>query len=121
MFADLVEVSEALCNTTTVYCAQKSQVESCGIPPFAKNAKDGAPVVVLHPRKPQVPPLRYAPVGMTLQVGGWKFGTQTEVSSRPERSAVERPAVSYKGLRERCSAPSSQLYYIPLEPDPVSG
>jgi hypothetical protein len=24
------------------------QVESCGIPPFAKNAKDGAPLVLLQ-------------------------------------------------------------------------
>jgi hypothetical protein len=28
------------------------QVESCGIPPFAKNAKDGAPIILLQPDIP---------------------------------------------------------------------
>ena len=62
----------------------------------------------------QIPPLRFAPVGMThlfglgceylnicLGLGWWCLNsclgldvdTQTEVSSRPERSVVEGPAV----------------------------
>jgi hypothetical protein len=43
--------------------------------------------------EPQVPPLRYAPVGMTILFGYQDPGTQTNLSSRPERSAVEGPAV----------------------------
>jgi hypothetical protein len=38
--------------------------------------------------KPQISPLRYAPVEMT------NFFVQEELSSRPERSGVERSAVS---------------------------
>jgi hypothetical protein len=44
--------------------------------------------------KPQVPPLRFAPVGMTILFGYQHPGTQTNLSSRPERSVVEGPAVS---------------------------
>src|SRR5580658_9918461 len=44
--------------------------------------------------KPQVPPLRCAPVGMTILCGYQHPGTQTNLSSRPERSVVEGPAVS---------------------------
>jgi hypothetical protein len=45
-------------------------------------------------KKPQVPPLRYAPVGMTNWFECQDAGIQTELSSRPERSAVEGPAVA---------------------------
>ena len=53
----------------------------------------------LSGKKPQVPPLRFAPVGMTillcpLQLQGEILALATELSSRPERSAVEGPAVS---------------------------
>ena len=56
--------------------------------------------------KQQVPPLRYAPVGMTillqgnsLQIGGgMAVNGAKELSSRPERSAVEGPAVSLSVL-----------------------
>src|SRR5580692_10736424 len=46
----------------------------------------------------QVPPLRYAPVGMTILLHGQVLLTEAlagtaELSSRPERSAVEGPAV----------------------------
>ena len=46
--------------------------------------------------KPQVPPLRYAPVGMTMLRVVSKDGScsVTKLSSRPERSVVEGPAVS---------------------------
>ena len=48
--------------------------------------------------KPQVPPLRFAPVGMTILLRGKVLRAEalagkTELSSRPERSAVEGPAV----------------------------
>ena len=50
-------------------------------------------------RKPQVPPLRYAPVGMTIllekrgfvpstDAGGERFAPQTKLSSRPERTRI---------------------------------
>jgi hypothetical protein len=42
--------------------------------------------------KQQVPPLRYAPVGMTIHLKA--INAQTELSSRPERSVVEGPAVA---------------------------
>jgi hypothetical protein len=45
-------------------------------------------------KKPQVPPLRYAPVGMTNWFECQDAGIQTELSSRPERSVVEGPAVA---------------------------
>src|ERR1700677_707486 len=40
----------------------------------------------------QVPPLRYAPVGMTILLE-YEISPQTNLSSRPERSVVEGPAV----------------------------
>jgi hypothetical protein len=46
-------------------------------------------------KKPQVPPLRYAPVGMTILFGYQHPSAQTNLSSRPERSVVEGPAVSF--------------------------
>jgi hypothetical protein len=50
-------------------------------------------------KKPQVPPLRCAPVGMTILLRGQLqfrsiLPASKELSSRPERSAVEGPAVS---------------------------
>jgi hypothetical protein len=52
----------------------------------------------------QVPPLRYAPVGMTIllremaprAVRQLHVNGPTELSSRPERSAVEGPAVLFR-------------------------
>ena len=41
-----------------------------------------------------VAPLRYAPVGMTILFGNAMRCFQDELSSRPERSVVEGPAVS---------------------------
>src|ERR1700677_1998433 len=43
----------------------------------------------------QVPPLRYAPVGMTHLFGYQHSSAQTNLSSRPERSVVEGPAVAF--------------------------
>src|SRR6202522_2053614 len=37
---------------------------------------------------PQIPPLRYAPVGMTILFGNAKYGFQDELSSRPERTRI---------------------------------
>ena len=60
-------------------------------------------------KKQQVPPLRFAPVGMTILLQGQVFFAEalaattetlaatTELSSRPERSVVEGPAVSFPG------------------------
>src|ERR1700678_1333338 len=42
---------------------------------------------------PQIPPLRYAPVGMTILFGNAKYSFQDELSSRPERSGAEGSAV----------------------------
>src|ERR1700678_256955 len=42
---------------------------------------------------PQSPPLRYAPVGMTILFGNAKYSFQDELSSRPERSVAEGSAV----------------------------
>ena len=36
----------------------------------------------------QVPPLRYAPVGMTNLFGNAKYSFQVELSSRPERTRI---------------------------------
>jgi hypothetical protein len=61
-------------------------------------AKEG--VWVLGEKQPQVPSLRFAPVGMTILLLGQVFlaealtGT-SELSSRPERSGVEGPAVAF--------------------------
>jgi hypothetical protein len=41
----------------------------------------------------QVPPLRFATVGMTILFRGEDLGIKTNLSSRPERSEVEGPAV----------------------------
>src|SRR5580658_5266598 len=51
-------------------------------------------------KKQQVPPLRYAPVGMTILLGNGHNHSEiidfsTKLSSRPERSAVEGPAVLF--------------------------
>jgi hypothetical protein len=37
---------------------------------------------------PQIPPLRYAPVGMTSLLGNAKYDFQDELSSRPERTRI---------------------------------
>ena len=60
-------------------------------------------------KKPQVPPLRYAPVGMTIQLDNERYHSEiidfsTKLSSRPERSAVEGPAVRLS-LTQRLGAP----------------
>ena len=57
----------------------------------------------------QVPPLRYAPVGMTILLHGQVLLTEAlagtaELSSRPERSAVEGPAVSLPILTQNLGA-----------------
>jgi hypothetical protein len=62
----------------------------------------------MNRKKQQVPPLRCAPVGMTnfLQetaskaVGRRVVNGPTELSSRPERSVVEGPAVSLPVLTD---------------------
>jgi hypothetical protein len=54
-------------------------------------------------KKPQTSPLRYAPVEMTILFEGriprfqekYEILAATELSSRPERSVVERSAVSF--------------------------
>jgi hypothetical protein len=53
-------------------------------------------------KKQQVPPLRYAPVGMTILLWCQRilhdekhYFLANALSSRPERSAVEGPAVSF--------------------------
>ena len=53
-------------------------------------------------RKQQVPPLRYASVGMTILLQGQVLLAEAlagtaELSSRPKRSEVEGPAVSFPG------------------------
>jgi hypothetical protein len=47
--------------------------------------------------EPQISPLRYAPVEMTSLFGNAKRRFQDELSSRPERSAVEGSAVCLLG------------------------
>ena len=47
---------------------------------------------------PQIPPLRYAPVGMTILFGNAKESFQDELSSRPERSVAEGSAVRPSGF-----------------------
>jgi hypothetical protein len=37
---------------------------------------------------PQIPPLRYAPVGMTMLFGNADYSFQDELSSRPERTRI---------------------------------
>jgi hypothetical protein len=60
-----------------------------------------------HERKPQISPLRCAPVEMTILLqlrfctspGKAESYPQTELSSRPERSVVERSAVFSRAPR----------------------
>src|ERR1700721_559820 len=47
-----------------------------------------------RPKEPQISPLRYAPVEMTNLFGNPKYRFHDELSSRPERSVAEGPAVS---------------------------
>ena len=44
---------------------------------------------------PQISPLRYASVEMTIHLGNEDERIHTELSSRPERSVVERSAVAF--------------------------
>jgi hypothetical protein len=60
-------------------------------------------------KKPQVPPLRFAAVGMTILSWGQVFLAKalagaTQLSSRPERSVVEGPAVSFPSSHTRSKA-----------------
>jgi hypothetical protein len=52
----------------------------------------------LYGKEPQVSPLRYTPVEMTILLGNEDESSQTNLSSRPERSVVERSAVPLSGL-----------------------
>jgi hypothetical protein len=52
---------------------------------FTFGKKEGALESVRTEKKQQVPPLRCAPVGMTLLFRVRDFGTQTEVSSQRGR------------------------------------
>ena len=52
----------------------------------------------IREEKPQISPLRYAPVEMTILFGNKALRCQAELSSRPERSVVERFAVSLFGF-----------------------
>jgi hypothetical protein len=56
-------------------------------------------------KKPQVPPLRFAPVGMTILFAIENVCSQAELSSRPERSVVEGPAVSFPGSHTHSLGP----------------
>src|ERR1700733_10418191 len=76
-----------------------------------KHYPQGALVSAKEPEeKQQVPPLRFAPVGMTIllqqmaprAVRRTAVNGPTELSSRPERSAVEGPAVSLPVLTQTC-------------------
>jgi hypothetical protein len=55
-------------------------------------------------KKPQVPPLRFAPVGMTNWFECRDAGTQTELSSRPERTRISYiaapPKATYAAFRK---------------------
>src|SRR5271170_7375601 len=67
----------------------------------------------LAEKKPQIPPLRYATVGMTILFGRWNAGLQTDLSSRPERSVVEGPAVSSHPTRRLLIKVTALPFVIP--------
>jgi hypothetical protein len=74
--------------------------------------------LISPPEKPQVPPLRYAPVGMTILLRVdycfvASIPVSKELSSRPERSAVEGPAVRRLILGNVFRKPIPQ----PLQPE----
>jgi hypothetical protein len=52
---------------------------------------------------PQIPPLRYASVGMTILFGNAKYSFQDELSSRPKRSRISCRAALDKAPRVRPS------------------
>jgi hypothetical protein len=65
----------------------------------------GFSICVRREKKPQVPPLRFAPVGMTILLCPQELQREIldpaiELSSRPERSVVEGPAVSFPVLTQ---------------------
>src|ERR1700722_3393838 len=62
------------------------------------------------PLEQQVPPLRYAPVGMTIRWEYLIFLSTTELSSRPKRSGVEGPAVLRSALGKQWG--ESGLHYF---------
>ena len=73
-------------------------------------------------RKPQVSPLRFAPVETTklLSSGPQSLGEESAVdaatlSSRPERSAVERPAVSSSVALARSLYPHKLIRFTVYE------
>jgi hypothetical protein len=67
-----------------------------------------------HERKPQISPLRCAPVEMTILFENairifqekYEIRAATELSSRPERSVVERSAVFSRAPRSDSFRPS---------------
>src|ERR1700722_16524939 len=78
--------------------------EGYGLQPVhPENKTMGFTVCVRTEKKPQISPLRFAPVEMTNLLGyvrlciDWKNHNlpETNLSSRPERSGVERSAVSF--------------------------
>ncbi len=83
----------------TQQCAQKIDIpqqpdqtiiSSCSLEPELATQNAGAPYQI---EVQQVPPLRFAPVGMTILSQEPLPVPQAELSFRPERSVVEGPAV----------------------------
>src|SRR5271165_6907643 len=102
----------AFCRRRTSAAADKCGDKKRCHPPNRRAAAD--PAVIFRPgqeKKPQISPLRYAPVEMTNLLRGWRRLSMekdpflaTNLSSRPERSVVERSAVSFPGSHTRSLA-----------------
>jgi hypothetical protein len=76
----------------------------------------------LPKEKQQVPPLRYAPVGMTPLTEGRNDSTQTELSSRPERTRIScHAALDKAACAPFCKGKAHEVHQRHQVPQEIRG
>ena len=71
---------------------------------------------------PQIPPLRYAPVGMTILFGNAKYSFQDELSSRPERTRIScHAAPDMAACAPFCKGKAHEVYQRHQGPQEIRG
>jgi hypothetical protein len=71
---------------------------------------------------PQIPPLRYAPVGMTISLGSAGYRFQDELSSRPERTRIScHAALDKAACAPFCKGKAHEVHQRHQVPQEIRG
>src|ERR1700684_2233841 len=71
---------------------------------------------------PQIPPLRYAPVGMTILFGNAKYSFQDELSSRPKRTRIScHAALDKAACAPFCKGKAHEVHQRHQVPQEIRG